>query len=167
MAHQLREEFGSGVALTVGAFPFPRAAEVKPLTERRSVGRPDLSFRVDGGGLEAASGDVAAGDIMITNHSDGWVTGECGAPILGALTDETGVVVGCYSGLIAGVGRDLTIAPGESDTVPIIVGTESADPSLGSVLPPGQYQLAVPLPLENDVQLIATTVTVKVTSPAG
>ena len=57
--------------------------------------------------------------------------------------------VGGYSGWIAGTGRVIDLAPGESASVGIIFGTASTREDLGYVLPPGRYWLRVQMRLHH------------------
>ena len=66
-----------------------------------------------------------------------------GQPLVGSLLNASQEAVGGFSGWIAGTGRNVDLAPGESASIGVIFGTASIREELGYALPPGRYWLKV------------------------
>ena len=151
MASELASRYGSAVELRVGAFGFPGRRPVRA----RPPGRPapaepeekafdglELSVEVDQTVLEA--GDDGRGQLVLRNNSQERIGPlGFGQPLVGSLLNASHEVVGGYSGWIAGTGRNVDLAPGESASIGVIFGTASIREELGYALPPGRYWLKV------------------------
>jgi len=70
-------------------------------------------------------------------------------PCAGSLLNSSLEAVGGYSGAVAGTGRVIDLATGESAGIPVIFGTASTREDLGYVLPPGRYWLRVQMRLHH------------------
>ncbi len=102
----------------------------------------EASVELDGPG-EVRSGDVLdtglrvrnLGDTVLEVHTNGRLT----ALVLDQRTGE--VVGGDTRAQLAPLVR-FRVAPGEHDTIPLIVGTASFVPDLGYTVPPGAWEMA-------------------------
>jgi hypothetical protein len=56
------------------------------------------------------------------------------------VTPGTRRVVGTDAGVIAGTAYAPVLAPGQSQSIPIVAGTARCDGGVGSALPPGRYE---------------------------
>jgi hypothetical protein len=117
-------------------------ASSPPATGARSSCRWDIS-------TSRSVGDDGRGRLVLRN-SGSERTGplHCGQPLVGSLLNSSLERVGGYSGAIAGTGRTIDLAPGESASIRIIFGTASTRADLGYVVPPGQYWLKVQMRLQ-------------------
>ena len=106
---------------------------------------------------DAASHDAALrprlqhpGRLVLRNSSPERIGPlDCGQPLIGSLLDSSLEVVGGYSGWVAGTGRVIDLAPGETASFPVIFGTASGREGLGYVVPPGRYWLKVQMRLQH------------------
>jgi hypothetical protein len=107
-----------------------------------------MSVEVDQEVLEA--GDDGRGRLVLHNSGPERIGPlDCGQPLVGSLLNSSLEAVGGYSGWIAGTGRVIDLAPGESASVRFIFGTASTREDLGYVLPPGRYWLRVQMRLHH------------------
>ena len=115
---------------------------------RSVVAMAALVLLIGCGSVPSASDDPATSDTAATT------------------TDATNVVAS-YTGGIAGVGVGGTLAPGESSEIPVLVGTASCGPGVGYALPPGQYDVLVPVVVLYPQRAGDPTVNQLVTRPAA
>jgi hypothetical protein len=149
-ASQLLVQYGDLVRLGVGLFPYPdRVAPdgfscqfaIEPVAE----GTPFRAV-VTVGGLEVRSGADFSGSVRVTNTAAGPVTFESGQPATAVVVRPgTHEVVGMYDGGLGGTGIGETLEPGGSIEVNFAGATASCDPALGYALPPGTYEVIVPV----------------------
>jgi hypothetical protein len=158
LASELAARYGSAVELRVGFFGFPerRQRGPRPLAgptggrgpEEQAPEGLEMSVEVDQEVLEA--GDDGRGRLVLRNSSPERIGPlDCGQPLVGSLLNSSLETVGGFSGAIAGTGRSINLAPGESASIRVIFGTASTREDLGYVLPPGQYWLRVRMRLHH------------------
>jgi hypothetical protein len=146
VASELAARYGSAVELRVGFFGFPERRRRGP--EEQALEGLEMSVEVDQEVLEA--GDVGRGRLVLRNSSQERIGPlDCGQPLVGALVNSSLETVSGFSGAIAGTGRSIHLAPGESASIRVIFGTASTREDLGYVLPPGQYWLRVRMSLHH------------------
>jgi hypothetical protein len=148
VARELASRYGSAVQLRVGLFSFPDRRRPRPrppagpVLEEQAFEGLEMSVEVDQEVL--AAGDDGQGRLVLRNISPERIGPlATGQPLVGALLNSSLEVVGGYSGWIAGTGRVIDLAPGESASIGVIFGTASTREDLGYVLPPGRYWLRV------------------------
>jgi hypothetical protein len=150
VASELASRYGGAVQLQVGYFAFPERRRPRPpagpALEEQAFEGLEMSVEVDQEVLEA--GDDGRGRLVLRNSSPER-TGplDCGQPLVGSLLNSSLETVGGYSGAVAGTGRVIDLAPGESASVRFIFGTASTREDLGYALPPGRYWLRVQMRL--------------------
>ena len=148
LAGELAARYGSAVELRVGAFAFPDRrrshprASSKPALEERTIEGLEMSVEADQETLEV--GDDGRGRLVLRNSSSERI-GPLGSgqPLVGVLVNASLETVGGYSGMIAGTGLIIDLAPGRSASIPVIYGTASTREDLGYTVPPGAYWLKV------------------------
>lgn len=153
VASELAARYGSAVELRVGYFDFPERRRRRPLPpagpalEEQAFKGLEMSVEADQEVLTV--GDDGRGRLVLRNRgSERTGPLHCGQPLVGSLLNSSLERVGGYSGAIAGTGRTIDLAPGESASIPIIFGTASTREDLGYVVPPGRYWLKVQLRLQ-------------------
>jgi hypothetical protein len=148
LARELAARYGSAVELRVGAFCFPgrrgshSRPPVRPALEERAFDGLEMSVEVGQRVVEA--GDDGHGRLVLRNSGSErigplW----SGQPLVGSLLNASLEAVGGYSGVIAGTGLVIDLAPGRSASIPFIFGTASTREDLGYAVPPGTYWLKV------------------------
>jgi hypothetical protein len=146
LAATLLEEFGDAIDLKVGAFAFPMPPES---TDRPSILRPDVPpITLEGvdvsltDGVKVASGGVAHGSLEFSNHGAVEVILDTNGVITARILDPSTLdVVGGFVGAQTMPLFKFVIAPGETVTVPLLVGAASFTKSLGYTVPPGEWML--------------------------
>jgi hypothetical protein len=154
VARELASQYGSAVQLRVGFFSFPdrrprrSRPPAAPALEEQAFEGLEMSVEVDHEVLEP--GDDGRGRLILRNSSAERIGPlHCDQPLVGSLLNSRLETVGGYSGWVAGTGRTINLAPGESATIPVIFGTASTREDLGYVLPPGRYWLRVQMRLHH------------------
>lgn len=151
VASELACRYGSAVELRVGLFAFPnrhrrQGRSAGPTLEERAIQGLEMSVEVDQEILQA--GDDGRGRLVLRNSSPERIGPlNTGQPLEGDLLNSSLETVGGYIGWVAGTGRVIDLAPGESTSIKVIFGTASTREDLGYVLPPGRYWLKVQMPL--------------------
>lgn len=154
VASELASRYGSAVELRVGFFSFPDRqrrrpqAPAGPALEEQAFEGLEMSVEVDQEVLQVD--DDGHGRLVLRNSSPERIGPlDYGQPLVGSLLNSSLEAVGGYSGWIAGTGRTINLAPGESASIPVIFGTASTREDLGYVLPPGRYWLRVQMRLHH------------------
>jgi len=163
VARELASRYGTAVELRVGLFSFPDRPRRRPrppagpAPEEQAFEGLEMSVEVDQTVLEA--GDDGRGRLVLRNSSPGRIGPlHCGQPLVGSLLNSSLEVVGGYSGWVAGTGRVIDLAPGETASFPVIFGTASGREGLGYLVPPGRYWLQVQMRLQHGPGAPLTTV---------
>ena len=175
VAQDLVARYGDVVSITLGNLPYPAStgatsgatgactADVTGPTDLNGL-RADLSFP----NPTVHSGQDIGGTVTVTNTGNAPATFQSGSPLVGWVVQPgTTSVVASYTGGIAGVGVGGTLAPGESSEIPVLVGTASCGPGVGYALPPGQYDVLVPVVVLYPQRAGDPTVNQLVTRPAA
>ncbi len=146
----LHSHFGNDVELVVGAMNYPSCTLHHPLHERPTVSELDsveLTVELDGP-LVIRSGHTERHGLLVHNSSEQ----EVGIATNGQLTakvidPETGLLVGGFTGAQRLPRVMFCVTPGETQRIPLLVGTASFVPDLGYAIPPGQWVLQVTMGL--------------------
>ncbi|HEX4897852.1 MAG TPA: hypothetical protein VFV53_05775 [Candidatus Limnocylindrales bacterium] len=148
-AAEVRAAYGDLVEITVGMLPYP-----DPFALDVSCGElpgplvADSPFSVTAtlATSTVRSGHDFRGTVTVTNTSAVTVLLDTGQPAT-AILFEAGSdrPVGFYEGGIGGTGFGGNLAPGESLGFDVLGGTASCDPAIGYALPPGSYEVRVPI----------------------
>ncbi len=156
VATDLHDRFGDNVDLTVGFLHFPdavgRRRDRTPRTPRTPDTTPllapdEVSVSL-GKPIEVLSGHDLQTDLLVRNHrTEEIVVGTNGQVTAGIVDPETGDVVGGFAGAQRMRGVPFHIQPGETVSIPMLVGTASGVPALGYVVPPGLWAVEVVLDL--------------------
>ncbi|MBA3875679.1 MAG: hypothetical protein C0498_01865 [Anaerolinea sp.] len=150
IADRIQAAYGEIVTITVGMLRYPD----RSLPADASCALlPDPIISETPLVAEAAL-DVAAvrpgadfrGTVTVTNTGPEIVEFASGDPMT-AVVFRAGSnrPVGGFTGAIGGVGTGGTLAPGDSLDIGVLGGTASCDPALGYALPPGRYDVRVPV----------------------
>ena len=95
-------------------------------------------------------GDITT-NVTFRNTSLRAIRFESGDPITGVVTRRgSDTIIARYNGAIGGVGFGGTLSPGNHPTVTGLVSTASCDATLGYALPPGRYEVRVPVVVLTD-----------------
>lgn len=149
LAAELHEQFGSVLEITLGQHRFPLAQKaptrVGPPTAS-TIDLPTAELRIEPDHSTVKPGHTISARVRIRNTSTTErLRFETGSPAVGVTLRVDGTQAGGFNGAIAGVGRLVDLAPGASDTLGFIAGTDAIDPTHGAALPPGRYLLVVPV----------------------
>lgn len=106
-----------------------------------------LTIRYIPRATSVTSGSVFAGTVRFTNAGPGTGSATYGGGSFVAKIVRPGTrdVVGVFSGARTDTLRFVTVSPGQSEMAPVIGGTERCDGGVGSALPPGKYDVVVPI----------------------
>ena len=175
VAKDLVARYGDIVSIMLGNLPYPASADAT--SGATGACTADVTGPTDLNGLRADlsfpnptvhSGQDIDGTITVTNTGSAPATFQSGSPLVGLIVQPgTTNVVASYTGGIAGVGVGGTLAPGESSEIQVLVGTASCEPSVGYTLPPGQYEVLVPVVVQYPQREGDLTVNQLVTRPAA
>ena len=149
IAEQIHATYGELVKIQVGFLRYPDrtsadfdcSAILKDIvtdTPLRATARLETARVVTGADF--------GGTVTVTNRGADVVEFESGDPMTAVIFRRgTDQVVGAYDGGIGGVGAGGTLQPGGTLDIGVLGGTASCDPALGYALPPGLYDVRVPV----------------------
>ena len=149
IAEQIHATYGDLVSIYVGFLPYPdpASAGVDCSAILKDI-VTDTPLRVSAR-LETArvvTGQDFRGTVTVTNTGADVVEFESGDPMTAVVYRRgSNQVVGAYEGGIGGVGAGGTLQPGGTLDIGVLGGTASCDPSIGYALPPGLYDVRVPV----------------------
>jgi hypothetical protein len=144
LASDLHDEFGDDLDLTVGAMRYPDRVlsdwAIRPsLASIRVVDPAEASIRL-AGPLAVRSGFATRHTLLVVNHTRQELQVRMGTALLAEVVDPaTGTVVGGRSGPVFAVATTIRVAPRRRGRIPLRVGTDSFEPSLGYAVPPGTW----------------------------
>ena len=96
------------------------------------------------------SGLDGEGVVTITNNGPETASINTGSPLVGAVVRSgTSTVVGVLLGGIGNLGDGASLQPGQTHDIQALFGTASCDVALGYALPPGSYEVVVPVICSN------------------
>jgi hypothetical protein len=149
-AQELHEQFGSTVRLTVGALRYPDrvlagrgAPAAGPPLPEAEPGQLRVALH---GPLSVRSGYAARHGLLAENRTSRPAEFQGGFELIADVVDPaTGAVAGGYSGAVLAVAVTHRVAPGSTETIPLLIGTDSFVPDLGYAIPPGEWGVQVTL----------------------
>lgn len=160
-AAELHERYGAFVALSIGALPYPpdpdraRTPRAQTTQTQRRLADPDEMVLELDGPLSIRSGQTATHSLLLHNTSDRSITVHTNGSLTAQITDPaTGATVGGFTGMQIQPLVTFTADPGQTVNIPLLVGTASFTPDLGYTIPPGTWQLTVPMNLKDRRKLI-------------
>jgi hypothetical protein len=150
-AAELHEQFGDDVDLTVGALPYPPArAPRRP----RAAGPPadpldpaEVTAELDGPAV-VRSGRTLHHGLLLRNLTAGELQIATNGQVTAAVVDpQTGEVVGGFAGFQTAPLVVFRVPPGQTERIPLLIGTASSTPRLGYTIPPGDWGIRATLTL--------------------
>ncbi|MGW6198233.1 hypothetical protein ACWF0M_18960 [Kribbella sp. NPDC055110] len=158
IAAELHSKYGDLVDLQVGAIRFPtRELLVNPHSvQLRGEPAEDAGVGVEAlTPLSVRTGWHAIRDVLVTNRTDRAEVLITNGQLSSAVIDSSGAVVGRFTGPHNARRVGFEIAPHETRTVPVLIGTASMVPDLGYAVPPGRWTLVAVLQTETGTILQA------------
>jgi len=152
-AEELHRQFGDQVDLTVGALPYPPGTSPWPGSPPRSSAAepPDpldpgeMTAALDGPAV-VRSGATLDHGLLLTNHTAGELQIMTNGRVTATVVDpDTGARVGGFSGAQTLPGISFRVGPGQTERIPLLIGTDSFDPRLGYTVPAGQWGIQTTL----------------------
>ncbi len=153
-ARELHDRFGSDVTLMVGALPYPpnsdrqvpaRGVVDPPVVDPARLGvdvREPLSVR---------TGHTRGLELLLTNRTESVLTISSNGQLTAVVVDPVSRrVVGGFAGAQTMALVSFGIAPGATHPIPLLVGTDSVDASLGYAVPAGQWAVWAPIAINGD-----------------
>ena len=149
VAAEMHERYGDLVEITVGLLPYPDRFSGDPLCGPL-VGPID----VDSPLVAVATLDVGSvrsgldfGGTVIVRNAGADVFDFQSGPTQSAVVFRPGAAApsGFYTGGMDAIGYGARLEPGGSVSLDVVGGTASCDPALGYALPPGLYEVRVPV----------------------
>lgn len=153
IAGDLHRRFGDEVELTVGYLSFPNCQLRLPASTfpkpRPEVGPQEVAAALESP-LTVPSGRSVRGALLLHNLTEQSIVLRNNGNLTAVVLDpRRGDIVGGFSGAQHLVGYRFEIAPGGSQSVPLLVGTASLEPRLGYAIPPGDWEFRAPLDIED------------------
>jgi hypothetical protein len=142
LARELFGAYGARLELTVGVLPFPPrpipvqgCGQAGPLLAPPNIrATPQLPEQV-------SQGDIVRGTVRLANVGPAAVSVDTSSNFVAYLFPPGGnTPVGVPEGGRVGTGLSFDLVPGRPKDVDIYGGTASCEPSLGYVLPAGNYE---------------------------
>lgn len=154
VAEEVRAEYGELVEITVGLLPYPDPFAGDPVCEPLVgpiVAESQLVAVALLDGPTVRSGLDFRGTVTVRNTGADAFDFQSG-PTHAAVVFKPGSESpsGFWTGGMDAVGFGKRLAPGESVDLELVGGTASCDPALGYALPPGQYEVRVPVVVLTD-----------------
>jgi hypothetical protein len=152
LARRILDRYGDLVSITLGVLPYPDPTLVSDdnVCVMEIPPAPTDPISLDAvltlSEPSVGSGNDFDGVVTVTNTGNEVIQFESGSPLTALVSGpDDEAVVGVYTGPIAGVGVSADLGPGDSVDIDVLGGTASCDPELGYALPPGEYQVRVPV----------------------
>jgi hypothetical protein len=142
-AEELHRQFGADIELTVGALPYPLGRKpTQPLAASPPAGLLDpheTAVRLDGPAV-VSSGHTLQHGLLLQNLTGRELQIATNGQVTAVVVDpHTGEVVGGYAGFQQLPLIIFRVAPGQTERVPLLIGTASCTPRLGYTIPPGDW----------------------------
>jgi len=149
IAAEVLAEYGELVRITLGMLPYPDrfagGSQCGPLVGPIAAGLPLVAAAtLDGDTIR--SGMDFRGTVSVRNTGADPIDFQSG-PTQTAVVFRPGAEApsGFFTGGLDAIGFGKRLAPGESVDLEVVGGTASCDPALGYALPPGDYEVRVPV----------------------
>jgi hypothetical protein len=150
-AADLVDQFGDDVDLTVGALPYPpsRAYKSGPaVLQRADPLEPDQAAVELDGPAVVRSGDALRHGLLVHNRSSDEIQVATNGVVTAFVVDpESEQVVGGFAGPQILPLVMFRVAPGATERIPLLIGTESFVPDLGYMVPAGRWGIEATLTL--------------------
>jgi hypothetical protein len=151
IAEELHRQFGDDIELTVGALPYPPG---RPLPRPPDPGPPsdlldphEIAAELDGPAV-VGSGHTLRHGLLLRNLTGRDLQIATNGQVTAAVVDpHTGEVVGGFAGFQTLPLITFRVAPGQTERVPLLIGTASCTPRLGYTIPPGDWGIQATLTL--------------------
>jgi hypothetical protein len=150
-AEELHQQFGDDIELTVGALPYPPG---RPPPRPPAAGPlPDLLDPHEiaaelAGPAVVSSGHTLQHGLLLRNRTGGELQIATNGGVTAVVVDpRTGEVVGGFAGPQTLPLIIFRVAPGQTERVPLLIGTASCTPRLGYTIPPGDWGIQATLTL--------------------
>jgi hypothetical protein len=150
-AEQLHQQFGDDIELTVGALPYPPCRQPPRPPAPRPL--PDLLDPHEiaaelAGPAVVSSGHTLRHGLLLRNHTGRELQIATNGQVTAAVVDpHTGEVVGGFAGFQNLPLIIFRVAPGQTERIPLLIGTASSTPRLGYAIPPGDWGIQATLTL--------------------
>jgi hypothetical protein len=156
-ADGLHRRFGDQVKLTVGALPYPPGRAPRgprgPRPEPAPLLGPDEAEAELDGPAVVRSGRTLHHGLLIRDRSGaGLAIATNGQVTAGVVDPATGEVVGGFAGFQTAPLVVFRVSPGETERLPLLIGTASTAERLGYAVPPGDWGVQVTLTLIADTE---------------
>jgi hypothetical protein len=150
-AEDLYQQFGDDVELTVGALPYPpgRRPPRPPVTRPPAdlLDPHEIAAELDGPAV-VVSGHTLRHGLLLRNLTGRDVQIATNGQVTAAVVDpHTGEVVGGFAGFQTIPLIIFRVPPGQTERVPLLIGTASCTPRLGYAIPPGDWGIQITLSL--------------------
>lgn len=157
IAQDLHRQFGGSVRLTVGCLPYPPGRQPDPPRDHlirqppgEMLGPEEAEVRLDGPAT-VRSGETLRHALLVRNLTGRVLPIATNGNLTAVVVDpQIGQVVGGFAGAQTMPLIMFPVAPGNTERIPLLIGTASFRPDLGYTVPPGSWGIQVPLDLEWD-----------------
>ena len=153
-AAELHQQFGDNVELTVGALPYPPGRQ--PQRPQSAGQQPalldpqEIVAELDGPAV-VSSGHMLRHALLLRNLTAQDVQIATNGKVTAVVVDpQTGEVVGGFSGFQTLPLVVFRVAPGQTQPIPLLIGTASCTPRLGYAVPAGFWGIQATLTLGPD-----------------
>lgn len=166
LAAELHSSYGDRVRITVGGRVYPPDGAVVPTMAAPEATRaiPGLRLRAVPDTSEVVTGQVFRGTVQLTNIGRKPIRFDTDQPVAAVMIDAAGRVAGTFSGLTAGTGFLVDLAPGAAQEIRFFGGTAGGSGEQYST-PPGSDTVTVVVPVRSRPQgdLVTPPVPLRVT----
>src|SRR5215475_643505 len=160
VAEDLHRRFGNSVRLTVGGLPYPPGRERDRLLDHllrhppgELLGQREAEVRLDGPAA-VRSGQTLRHGLLLRNLTDRVLLIATNGNLTAVVVDpRTGQVVGGFAGAQTMPLIMFPVSPGDTERIPLLIGTASFRPDLGYAVPPGSWGIEVPLTVQRDPEV--------------
>ncbi len=153
-AEELHQQFGDNVDLTVGALPYPPGREPqRPPAHHQppALLDPQQTIAELDGPAMVSSGHTLRHWLLLRNLTGRDLQIATNGQITAIVVDpQTGDAVGGLSGFQTLPLIVFRVAPGQTERIPLLIGTASITPRLGYAVPAGNWGIQATLTLGPD-----------------
>jgi hypothetical protein len=150
-AEELHRRFGDAVELTVGVLSFPAVSQpqrqFEALKQACQLDPHDVTVELDGP-ASVPTGQTRLHGLLVSNLADDELQILTNGQVTAMIVDPgTGEIVGGFSGFQALPLVIYRVPPGQTERVPLLIGTASSRPQFGYAVPAGNWALQATLKL--------------------